>query len=87
VTERVITDRLVERVFGWRPAPGRFMTGARTYILRQRFRPFTDVRDALRLADKLTRRYSLNSNTDGFTAEVNYRGRLDAPPRGRKRVL
>jgi phage-related baseplate assembly protein len=72
-----MTDRLAERVLGWRPAPDRFMTGARTYILRARFRPFTDIRDALRLAEKLTRRYSLTADATGFTAEIQYQERVE----------
>lgn len=75
MTERVMTDHLAERVLGWRPTADRFMTGERSWIPRSRFRPFKDVRDALRLADKLTRHYSLTAYPDGFTAEVCVRGR------------
>lgn len=75
MTDRLLVDRLVEQVFGWRPAPDRFMTGGRSWIRRPRFCPFHDVRDALRLADKLTRQYSLTSHPGGFTAEVHFRGR------------
>jgi hypothetical protein len=76
MNDRLMTDNLAERVLGWRVTPDRFMTGERSWISRSRFRPFTDIRDALLLADSLSRHYSLTSNPDGFTAEVNYRGRL-----------
>jgi hypothetical protein len=71
VTDRLLLDQLVERVFGWRAAPDRFMTGGRTWIRRSRFRPFIDIRDAFRLADALTKQYSLTALGTGiFIAEV-----------------
>ena len=76
MTERVMTDRLVERVLGWHAAPDRFMTGARGWIRRSGFRPFTEISHALRLADKLTHQYSLTATPAGFAAEVRYRDRI-----------
>jgi hypothetical protein len=88
VNERLMTDRLAERVHGWRAKPDRFMTGDRTWIARSQFRPFEEVSDALRLADKLTRRYSLSSTPDGFIAEVSYPGRVGrATARHKARAL
>jgi hypothetical protein len=71
-----MTDKLVARVFGWRPAPDRYLTGERTWIPRSRFRPFNDIRGALRLAEKLTRQYSLTADSTGFTAEIRYQERV-----------
>jgi hypothetical protein len=88
VTDRLMTDKLVERVFAWRLAPDRFLTGGRNWIRRSRFRPFNDIRDAIRLADKLTRHYSLTSHPDGFTAEVRFRGRTGrATARNKARAI
>jgi hypothetical protein len=88
MNDRLITDRLVERVMGWRPAPGRFMMGERNWTPRSRFRPFKDIRDALRLADKLTRQYSLTADAAGFTAEVRYRERIGrATARNKARAI
>jgi hypothetical protein len=71
MSDRVLADRLAERVLGWRTAPGRFLTGGRSWIPRSRFRPFNDVRDALRLADALTKQYSFTASAAGvFSAEV-----------------
>ena len=85
MTDRLLLDRLVERVFGWRATPDRFMTGARGWIRRSGFRPFHDVRDALRLADALTRQYSLTSHPGGFTAEIHLRGRTGRATPGKRR--
>lgn len=84
MTDRLLLDRLVERVFGWHPTPDRFMTGSRGWIRRAGFRPFHDVRDALRLADALTRQYSLTSHPGGFTAEIHLRGRTGRATAGQK---
>jgi hypothetical protein len=76
VTERLACDALAHRVLGWRLAPNRYLQAERTWIPRSRFRPLTDVRDALRLVDALTKDYSLIANPDGVTAEVRVAGRI-----------
>jgi hypothetical protein len=76
VTDRQLADALAERVLGWRPAPDRYIKSGRSWITRSRFRPLTDIRDALRLADALTKDYSLLANPGGFTAEVRHSGRI-----------
>jgi hypothetical protein len=76
IPESRLADKLAERIFAWRPAPDRYLKPEGGWVARSRFRPFDDVRDALRLAGKLTRRYSLRSTPDGFTVEVNHGGRV-----------
>ena len=54
---------------GWRVAPGRYLTGNRTWITSSRFQPFHRVQDALRLVSAATREFCLVRTADGvFTA-------------------
>lgn len=77
MTDERLTDQLAERGLGWRLAPGRFLTSGRSWIPRSRFRPFVDVRDALRVLEAVTNDYSLVATPGGaFTVEVRLRGRV-----------
>jgi len=76
VTDQLLADALVQRILGWRPAPDRYIKSGRSWIPRSRFRPLADVRDALRLADTLTKNYSLSATLGGFTAEVRHASRV-----------
>src|SRR5580693_3448122 len=76
MTDERLTDELVTRTLGWRPAPDRYVKPGRSWIPRSKFRPLVDVRDALRLLDAVTRDYSLVvSPTGPFTAQVRLAGR------------
>jgi len=76
VTDERLTDELVRRTLGWRPAPDRYVKPGREWISRSKFRPLADVRDALRLLDAVTRDYSLVITPMGpFTAHVRLAGR------------
>ena len=77
MTEERFVDELAVRVFGWRLAPGRYLKPDRSWIPRSKFRPLTDVRDAVRLLDALTDEYVLTGLQGGaFTAEVRLAGQV-----------
>ena len=76
MTDERLADELVRRALGWRPAPDRYVKPGRSWIPRSRFRPFDDVRDALRLLDAVTTDYSLIAVPGGvFTAHIRLAGR------------
>ena len=77
MTEPCIADELARRVLGWRPARDRYVKPGRSWVPRSRFRPFSDIRDAFRLLDAVTRHYSLIASPSGdFTVEVLVSGRI-----------
>ena len=76
MTDERLTDELAAHILGWRPAPDRYVKPGRSWIPRSKFRPLADIRDALRLADGLTKDYSLLANSGGFIAEVRHAGRI-----------
>jgi hypothetical protein len=76
VTDQRLADELVRRTLGWRAAPDRYVRPGRGWIPRSKFRPFADIRDALRLLDAVTKDYSLvTTATSPFTAHVRLAGR------------
>lgn len=77
MTDQLLTDELARLVFGWRLAPDRYLKPHRGWVARSRFRPFTDVRDALRLLDELTGDYSVRAiHGQGFSVEIRSKGRI-----------
>jgi hypothetical protein len=85
VTDQRLADELVARTLGWRPAPDRYVKPVRGWIPRSKFRPFEDVRDALRLVEAVTRDYSLAVTPTGpFTARVSLAGRTGKAAGGPK---
>ena len=49
MTPELLTSLLVERIMGWRVAPGRFLMSNRQWMPRSRFRPTCDLRHAFRV--------------------------------------
>jgi hypothetical protein len=77
MTDERLADQLVERTLGWRPAPDRYVKPVRGWTPRSKFRPFEDVRDALRLLDAVTTDYSLAATPKRpFAAQVCVAGRV-----------
>ena len=77
MTDQRLTDELAERALGLRKAPGRYLGSDRSWIPESRFRPLTDVRDAIRVLDAVTSDYSLIRKPGGiFTATVRLAGRI-----------
>ena len=75
--DRLLVDELARLVLGWRPAPDRYLKPDREWVPRSKFRPLTDVRDALRVLDQLTDDYSLIARPgQGFIVEVRNKGRI-----------
>jgi hypothetical protein len=68
-----LTERLANRVFGWKAMSDRFLTGSRGWIPRWRFRPFGEIADAFRLLDHSTDHYTLTRERTTYTVEVNVR--------------
>ena len=77
MSDEKITDELAVRVFGWTPAPDRFLKTGRGWIPRWRFQPLKELCHAVELLTKVTDDYSLTSFPGGsFTAEVRIRGHV-----------
>jgi hypothetical protein len=78
VTDERLTDELALRCLGLRPAPGRYLKSARSWIPRSKFRPLVDIRDAFRVLEALTDDYSLTATPGGvFTVQVQAGGRIE----------
>jgi hypothetical protein len=62
--EHLITE-LAVRAMRWRLAPGRYLKTDRGWTPRSAFRPLTDLNDAFRALEAVTRDYSLISIPGG----------------------
>ena len=70
-----LTNEFATDVLRWKAGPGRFNRGERRWIARSRFKPFSDVKDALRVLDALTDDYSVTAFPGGgFVAAVRIKG-------------
>jgi hypothetical protein len=82
MTSDELTGILVQRVLGWRVAPGRFLKQGRQWTPSWRFQPLRRLQNALELIEKAQGEYRLAKGADGtFTAEVsvgNRRGSASA---------
>ena len=71
-----LTDALAG-LLGMRKAPGRYLKPGRSWIPESRFRPLSDVRDALSVLDSLAADYVLKrTGTGSFLAEICIAGRV-----------
>ena len=71
MTDARLTQELAARIFGWRPGPGRYLTGDRRWISASRFRPLNIAADALMLLDQAADDYTLVGGRRGpFKAHV-----------------
>lgn len=75
MTANILTDMLAQRVLGWTVAPGRFLTGYRTWLPRWRFQPLNRLEDAFHLMNGAApEEYTLGSESGGFWARVRIGG-------------
>jgi len=70
ITEEMLAAALAHRVLGWRTAPNRYITSGRSWIPRWRFRPFTELADALKLLDCAADHYTLKRDGRVFSVEI-----------------
>jgi len=76
MTSERLTAVLAEQVMKWRLAPERFLTGPRQWIPRYRFRPLSNVDDALKLVNAAGASLELRSKPGcPVEARVVFRGR------------
>lgn len=77
MSDERLTDELARRGLGLRPAPGRYLKSDGGWIVRSKFRPLVDIRDAFLLLDALAEDYALAATAGGvFTAQVRIGGRI-----------
>lgn len=70
-----LTNEFATDVLGWKAGPGRFNRGDRHWIARSRFKPFSDVKDTLRVLEALTDDYVVTGFPGGLIgAEVRIKG-------------
>jgi len=71
MTDRVLVDLLASLVYGWRPGPDRFSSSDRSWRVRSRFSPLTDIKCAFDLLDAVGARFTIvrRTGTD-FSVEV-----------------
>jgi hypothetical protein len=76
--EARLVEEIARVVFGWRSAPGRFITGGRSWLPRWRFSPFERLDDAFEVLDRVSEHYALSGRKGGtgFTAKVRVGRRL-----------
>jgi len=76
--EARIVEEIAKVVFGWRTAPGRFITSGRSWLPRWRFSPFERLDDAFEVLDRVSKHYTLSGRKGGkgFSAEVRVGRRL-----------
>jgi len=66
-----LTEKLADRVLGWKTAPGRFIKPGRSWIPTSRFKPFVRIEDAFELLQGAGAEYRLSATRGQiFTAEV-----------------
>jgi hypothetical protein len=72
----LLVARLVDRVFGWRVTPDRFLTGDRGWLPRWKFQPVQKMADAVRLLEAAnTEEYSIAAIANGsFCVKVRIEG-------------
>jgi hypothetical protein len=77
-SESRLVEEIARRVFGWRTAPGRFITSGRSWRPYWRFSPFERLDDAFEILDRVSEHYTLSGRKDGagFSAEVRVGRRL-----------
>ena len=76
MTEASLTIGLVQRVMGWRPGDGRWITGpSRRWQPLSSFRPTERVQDALQLLEHAQADYTIASRGGAVVAEVIVAGR------------
>jgi hypothetical protein len=76
MTDDRLTAILVERIMGWKACPDRFLRSSRSWIPRQRFRPFEEFQDAFRLLDRAKACFCFTrDHRSSFTAHVQIGGR------------
>jgi hypothetical protein len=73
----LLVASLVERVFGWRVTPDRFLTGDRGWLPRWKFQPTQKLADAIRLLEATNPdEYSVGADANGgFYAMVTVSGK------------
>jgi hypothetical protein len=67
MTNDILSALLVEKILGWRIAPGRFLIGNRQWIPRWRFQPAERLEDAFRLLEEAAPgEYSIRGDDKGI---------------------
>lgn len=71
MTDQQLTRRLVERIFGWRVGPGRFLKSNRAWTPWSKFVPTSNLKDAFALLDAAAYTYALTRDSNGiFHVEI-----------------
>jgi hypothetical protein len=89
MTAEKLVPLLAERVFGWRTAPDRFLTGSRSWIPHWKFNPLRQISDAFQLLDASEpSQYAICLNDGQFHVDIEIRGNVGtANDRSRQQAI
>ena len=77
IADSTLIERLAHEVLHWRTAPGRFLTGNRSWRVRWKFNPLAKIEDAFKLIDAAEpTSYTISLKGDCFFVEVQVKGKI-----------